>query len=303
MTVSNSVFPETQSEARFDPKLESRYTIDNIFKYATWFATILALAVLAILLLDVLVDGLPNLSLDFLTSFPSRRPENSGVLSPLMGTLQLLIVTALFAFPIGVGAGIYLQEFAKDNWFTRALEINISNLAAVPTVIYGLLGLAAFVNLFGFLTGGRSIVSGGLTLALLILPVIIVATRESLKAIPDSLRLAGMALGSTRWQVVWEHVLPQAFAGILTGTILGLSRAIGDTATLVIVGAKTFVPFIPLFFQAGFTALPIIIFNWVSRPQPAFHSIAATGIIVLMIVLLTMNATAIFLRNKFQRSV
>jgi phosphate transport system permease protein len=213
----------------------------------------------------------------------------------------LLIITALFAFPIGVGTGIYLQEFAKDNWFTRMVEINISNLAAVPSIIYGLLGLTVFVQALRPITNGRSLLAAGLTLALLILPVIIVATREALKAVPDGLRMAGMALGSTRWQTVWHHILPLAFPGILTGTILALSRAIGETAPLIVIGAQTFVAFLPNGPFSSFSALPIQIFNWTSRPQEAFHANAAAGSIVLLVVLLLMNATAIYLRNRFQK--
>jgi phosphate transport system permease protein len=290
------------SSQDFDTNLPTRYRYDQIFKAAAWVATSIGLIVLAILLIDVIVDGLPGLSWDFITSFPSRRPQNAGVLSALAGTIWLLLITAIVAFPIGVGTGIFLQEFAGDSTFAKVIEINVGNLAAVPSIIYGLLGLAVFVRVMEPITGGRSVLAGGLTLALLILPVIIVATREALKTVPDSLRLAGMALGSTRWQTVWEHVLPQAFPGILTGTILALSRAIGETAPLIVIGAQTFVPFLPDGLQSSFSALPIQIYNWVSRPQPAFHDIAATAIIVLMIVLLVMNASAIFLRNKFQAS-
>jgi phosphate transport system permease protein len=291
---------DQRSTQQFDPNLAFRYKLDQVFKTASWIATGLGLIVLVLLLVDVLTDGLPRLSWDFITSFPSRRPQNAGVLSSLVGTIWLLVITALIAFPIGVGTGIFLEEFASDNIFTRAIEINIGNLAAVPSIIYGLLGLAVFVRILEPITGGRSVLAGGLTLALLILPVIIVSTREALRAVPDSLRMAGMALGSTRWQTVWEHVLPQAFPGILTGTILGLSRAIGETAPLIVIGAQTFVAFVPDGLQSSFSALPIQIFNWISRPQADFHTIAATAIIVLMLVLLLMNATAIYLRNKFQ---
>ncbi|HEY9619432.1 MAG TPA: phosphate ABC transporter permease PstA [Crinalium sp.] len=286
---------------RFNPNLANRYRFDQIFKAASWIATLLGLVILALLLVDVLADGLPRLNWDFISSFPSRRPQNAGVLSPLVGTIWLLVITAVFAFPIGVGTGIFLEEFATDNIFTKAIEINIGNLAAVPSIIYGLLGLAVFVRVMEPITGGRSVLAGGLTLALLILPVIIVATRESLRAVPNSLRMAGMALGATRWQTVWEHVLPQAIPGILTGTILGLSRAIGETAPLIVIGAQTFVAFVPNSLQSSFSALPIQIYNWISRPQDEFHTIAATAIIVLMIVLLLMNASAIYLRNKFQK--
>ncbi|MBD1870765.1 phosphate ABC transporter permease PstA [Oculatella sp. FACHB-28] len=302
MTVTdpNAFSQDDLAKQRFNPNLAGRYRLDNIFRIASWVATIAGLVVLAFLLIDVLVDGLPRLNWQFLTSFPSRSAERAGILAPLVGTVWLLFITALVAFPIGVGAGIFLEEFSTDNLFTRILEINIGNLAAVPSIIYGLLGLAVFVRVFVDITGGRTVFAAGLTLALLILPVIIVATREALRAVPDSLRLAGMALGATRWQTVREHVLPQAFPGILTGTILALSRAIGETAPLIVIGAQTFVPYIPSFREGGFSALPIQIFNWVGRPQAEFHTNAAAGIIVLMIVLLIMNATAIYLRNRFQ---
>jgi phosphate transport system permease protein len=299
-----SLLPDTGS-GRFQPNLSRRYTLDKVFQTVSWIATLSGLLVLGLLLFDVLFDGLSGLSWDFLTSPPSRKAEEAGILPPLIGTIYLLIVTALVAFPVGVGAGIFLQEFAQDNFFTRVIEINVGNLAAVPSIIYGLLGLFVFARVLEPITGGRTILAGGLTLALLILPVIIVATRESLKAVPDSLRLAGMALGATRWQTVRAHVLPQAFPGILTGTILGLSRAIGETAPLIVVGAVAFVPFAPDFSLAGFrsqfSALPIQIFNWVSRPQDEFHAIAASAIIVLLVVLLAMNTVAIVLRNHFQR--
>lgn len=285
----------------FESNLSKRYQYDKIFKTLTWIATFIGLIVLTVLILDTLIDGLPRLNWNFISSFPSRKPEQAGIASSLVGTLWLLAITGIFAFPIGVGAGIYLQEFADDNWFTRALEVNISNLAAVPSIIYGLLGLTMFVQIFGFVTQGRSLLSGGLTLALLILPVIIVATREALKAVPDSLRLAGMALGSTRWQTVWTHVLPQAIPGIMTGTIIALSRAIGETAPLIVIGAQTFVAFFPNNPFSSFSAMPIQIYNWTSRPQEEFHTNAAAGIIVLLVVLLLMNGTAIYIRNRFQK--
>jgi phosphate transport system permease protein len=289
------------SSERFAASLAERYRTDRIFQIACIAATISGLVVLVLLLFDILTDGLLRLSWQFLTSFPSRRAENAGVLSALAGTVWLLLVTAAVAFPVGVGAGIFLEEFSsKTSWLTKIIEINISNLAAVPSIIYGLLGLQVFVRLMQPITGGRSVLAGGLTLALLVLPIIIVATRESLRAIPDSLRQAGFALGSTRWQTVREHVLPLAIPGILTGTILALSRAIGETAPLIVIGALTFVTFLPENLQSSFTALPILIFNWVSRPQAAFHTNAAAAIIILMIVLLTMNSIAVYLRNRFQ---
>ncbi|NWF59575.1 MAG: phosphate ABC transporter permease PstA [Fischerella sp.] len=306
MTNQDSHFAQLSSSPRdqkFKTRLSNRYSLDRIFKIAVWVATFVGIVVLIVLLADVLIDGLPGLSWSFLTSFPSRRPSQAGILSALVGSLWLLVLIALFSFPLGVGAGIFLEEYATDNWFTRLIEINISNLAAVPSIIYGLLGLGLFVRLMEPITGGRSILAGTLTLTLLILPTIIIATREALRAVPNSLRQAGYALGATRWQVIREQVFPLAFPGILTGTILALSRAIGETAPLITIGALTYIAFLPSGLQSSFTALPIQIYNWVSRPQTAFHDIAATGIIVLMVLLLLMNATAIFLRDKFQTRI
>lgn len=287
--------------SQFKVNLSGRYKIDRIFEIATWVAVCISLLVLAALVVDVLTDGLLRVNWSFLTSFPSRKPEAAGILPALAGTLWVMVIVAVLSFPLGVGAGIFLEEFSQDNWLTRTIEININNLAGVPSIIYGLLGLQVFVRIFEPVTGGRSVLSGALTLVLLVLPIIIVATREALRSIPDSLRLAGFALGATRWQVVREQILPLALPGILTGTILALSRAIGETAPLITIGALTFIPYLPDSLQSPFTALPIQIYNWVSRPQKEFHDNAAAGIIVLMIVLLLMNATAVFLRNKFQK--
>jgi phosphate transport system permease protein len=292
--------------------MASRYRTDGIFQVITWTSVVIALLVLAVLIIDVLVDGLPFINWNFLTSFPSRKAEQAGLLSALAGTIWVMLTVAVLAFPIGVGAGIFLEEFAEDNWFTRIIEVNINNLAGVPSIIYGLLGLQVFVRLLGpngwlfeqtgiDITGGRSILTGALTLALLVLPIIIVSTREALRSVPDSLRLAGFALGATRWQVVRDQILPIATPGILTGTILALSRAIGETAPLITIGALTFISFLPENLQSPFTVLPIQIYNWVSRPQKDFHDLAAGGIIVLLIVLLAMNSTAVLLRNKLQK--
>ncbi|MCG8367772.1 MAG: phosphate ABC transporter permease PstA [Pseudanabaenales cyanobacterium] len=293
--------PQLGQSKTFKQNLSGRYTVDRVFAIAAWGATAIAVAILVWLLLTILVDGLGTLDWQFLTSFTSRKPERAGVIAALAGTLWIMVVVAAVSFPVGVGAGVYLEEFSSDNWFTRLIEINISNLAGVPSIIYGLLGLAAFVRLMQPITGGRSILSGGLTLSLLILPIIIVSTREALRSVPDSIRLAGFALGANRWQVVWTHVLPMAIPGILTGLILALSRAIGETAPLIAIGAAAFVRSVPEGLQSPFTVLPIQIYNWVGRPQQGFHDIAASGIIVLMIVLLAMNATAIYLRNRFQK--
>ncbi len=289
------------SQSLFKTELAKRYRIDGIFSGAAWLAVTVLLVVLAVLISDVLIDGLARVNWQFLTNFPSRRAEEAGLLSALVGTIWVMVIVSVVSFPLGVGAGIFLEEFSEDNWITRAIEININNLAGVPSIIYGLLGLQVFVRWLGPITGGRSILSGALTLALLILPVVIVATREALRAVPDSLRQAGFALGATRWQVVRQQVFPIALPGILTGTILALSRAIGETAPLITIGALTFISFLPEDLQSPFTVLPIQIFNWVSRPQEEFHTNSAAGIIVLLAVLLLMNSTAVLLRNYLQK--
>jgi phosphate transport system permease protein len=298
----NSTNPEIDPRLLFDVSLDQRHTFDSIFAIATWVATAIGLIVLAALLIDTISDALPRLTGDFINNFPSRRPLQAGIKPALIGTLWLLGLTAAIAFPLGVGAGIYLEEYAPDDWISRIIEINIANLAGVPSIIYGMLGLQVFVRIMEPLTGGRSILAGAMTLALLILPIIIITTRETLRAIPDSLRQAGFALGATRWQVIREHIFPLALPGIMTGTILALSRAIGETAPLIVVGAATFITFLPKDLQSQFTALPLQIFNWVSRPEKEFQTNAAAGIVILMVVLLSMNAIAIYLRNKFQQA-
>lgn len=296
---TQDVAPATSS---FSPNANGRHTMDRLFAAAAWTATGISVAILAWLLLTILIDGLSTLNWNFIGSLPSRKPEEAGIIAALVGTLWIMTLVAAMSFPVGVGAGIFLEEFATDdNWLTRLVEINIGNLAGVPSIIYGLLGLAFFVRVMEPITGGRSVLSGALTLSLLILPVIIVATREALRAVPSSMRLAGYALGANRWQVVWSHVLPAAMPGILTGVILALSRAIGETAPLIAIGAAVYISFLPSDFQSQFTALPIQIYNWVGRPQEEFHSIAASGIIVLMALLLLMNGIAIYLRNRFQK--
>src|SRR5215207_4427109 len=278
-----------------------RHALDRVFTVLVFVATIIGLVVLAVLLVDVARDGVPRLSWDLITSFSSVSPERSGIYPALLGSLWLLGITALVSVPLGVGAAIYLEEYAPDNWLTRLIEINISNLAGVPSIIYGLLGLAIFVNLLVPITGGESVISGALTLSLLILPVIIIATREALRAIPVSVREGGIALGATRWEVIWSHLLPMAVPGALTGSILALSRAIGETAPLIVVGAATYITFAPDGPLSAYSALPIQIYAWVSQPQPAFQVIAAAGIVVLMAVLVLTNSVAIYLRNRYQR--
>ncbi len=285
--------------------LARRRLAERVFKRLGQAATFFGVGVLGVLLVDVFSDGLPRLGWEFLSSFPSRRPESAGIYTALIGSLWMLSVTAALAFPLGVGAAVYLEEYSRRSRLDRIIEINIANLAGVPSIIYGLLGLEVFVRIMSPLTGGRSVLSGGMTMALLVMPIIIIASREALRAVPDTLRQGGYALGATRWQVVSRLVVPSAMPGILTGTILALARAIGETAPLITIGALTYVAFVPELSLAGlqtpFTALPIQIFNWVSRPQAGFHVNAAAGIIVLLVVLITMNAAAVILRNRYQR--
>jgi phosphate transport system permease protein len=289
------------AQTSFTPNLASRRRNSLLFERLSFAATLLGIVVLAVLMLDVLMDGLGRLSWQFLTSFPSRRAAEAGIISALVGSAWLLTLTALFAFPIGVGAAVYLEEYAPHNWLTQLIEINIANLASVPSIIYGLLGLEVFVRTLGDWTGGRSLLSGALTMSLLVMPIVIIASREALRAVPDSLRQAAYGVGATRWQMIRGQLLPAAAPSILTGAILALSRAIGESAPLITIGALTFIAFLPEGPTSPFTVLPIQIFNWVSRPQAAFQENAAAGIIVLLVVLLAMNATAVLLRNKYQR--
>lgn len=284
-----------------------------LFYFVGLISTFVGLALLCVLFLDLFIDGYPRLTYKFFTSFPSRFPEEAGILSAWVGTILVMIVTALSAIPIGVFAGIYLEEYSKKNWFTNFIEINISNLAGVPSIIYGLLALGLFVQVLKF---GESILTGGLTLGLLILPMIIMATRESIRAIPDSIREASYALGATKWQTIKYHILPYSSGGILTGIIIGLSRAIGETAPIITVGALTFIAFLPTspisntfpyisfkWLFDPFTVMPIQMFNWVSRPQKEFHINAAAAGIILLIMTLTMNAIAIYIRYKFRKRI
>jgi phosphate transport system permease protein len=276
----------------------------RLSKLADWalqsaglLVTIFGLSMLAILLFDVASDGLGRLSWQFLTSFPSRRPEAAGIYAALMGTIFVIGLTALIAVPLGVCAAIYLEEYGRRSLWSRLIEINIANLAGVPSIIYGLLGLALFVRVLGF---GRSVLAGALTLVLLILPVVILSTREALRAVPSSLREGSYALGATRWQTIYYQVLPVAFPGTMTGLILALSRAVGETAPLIAIGALTYVPFAPDGIWSPFTVLPIQVFNWVSRPQTEFLRNAAGGITVLLGLLILMNGVAAFIRDRAQ---
>ena len=290
-------------ERLYVPRLAFRNKLGAGFFSLCALGALVGVVFLAFLLIDVWRDGAGFLRWEFLQNFPSRFPERAGFQSALWGSLWLILTTALLAFPIGVGAAIYLEEYASRNFWTKAIQTNISNLAGVPSIVFGILGLQLFVRgTIGVGPGigsgfGRSIIAGGATMALLILPIVIVAAQESIRAVPPSLREASYGVGATRWQTVWHHVLPQAFPGIMTGTILALSRAIGETAPLIMIGALTFVAFRPESLLDPFTVMPIQIYNWVARPQPEFQDLAATGIIVLLVMLLSMNAIAVLLRQ------
>ena len=282
----------------FDERVAARKRRSLVLAAALFLATLFGILVLVTLLVDVFLKGLPWLDLGFLDSYPSRIPERAGIKSALVGSLWVMGLTALLAVPVGVASAVFLEEYAPRSWIFRAIQVNIANLAGVPSVLYGILGLALFVRFFGL---GRSLLAGSITIALLVLPVLIIATQEALRAVPSGLRESAYALGATRWQVVWGHLLPVAAPGILTGVILALSRAIGETAPLIMIGAFSFVAFLPASVMDSFTVLPIQIFNWTARPQVAFQGLAAAAIVVLMVLLFTMNLSAILLRNHFER--
>lgn len=289
---------------------------DSIFKGLGIICLGIGLLVIVLLIADMVIKGSERFTLDFFLNFPSRRAEQAGILSSWVGSLLVMLVTALAAVPLGVAAGLYLEEYAKRNWITNIIEINITNLAAVPSIVYGLLALGVFVYTFGF---GQSILSAGLTLALLILPIIIVSTREAIRAIPAMIREGSMAVGATRWQTCRYHIVPYAMPGILTGVIIGLARAIGETAPIITIGALTFIAFLPPvpftevspgvsaglldWVMSPFTVMPIQIFNWTSRPDPAFEINAAAAGFVLMAMVLTMNGIAIYLRYKMRKNI
>jgi len=279
----------------------------GLISLAIGACTFLALAV------DMAIDGAPRLNWEFFSSFPSRRPEHAGILSAWIGTTLVMIVTAAAAVPVGVAAAVYLEEYAPKNWFTAIIEINITNLAGVPSIVYGLLALGLFVYAFGF---GQSILSAGLTLALLILPVVIVATREAIRSIPAAIREGAYAVGATKWQTTWDHVLPYSLPGIMTGVIIGMARAIGETAPIITIGALTFIAFLPpapvsaqapfVSFEwlfSPFTVMPIQMFNWTSRPEAAFHHNAAAAGLVLLFMTLSMNALAIYIRYRLRKKI
>lgn len=283
---------------RFDPRIEARRGAGVRFMWLCRLAVAFGVASLVVLLVSLAVDGLPALSFEFLASYPSRFPERAGIRSAILGSAWMLALVAVLSFPLGVGAALYLEEYAPRNRFTSLLKTNIANLASVPSIVYGILGLAVFVR---FLALERSLLAGAATLSLLVLPIVNIAAREAIRAVPDSLREAAYALGATRWQAIRHHVLPAAMPGILSGTILGLSRAGGETAPLLMIGALTFIAFDPISPMDPFTALPIQIFNWTTDPRGEFHALAAGAIVVLLSVLLVMNAAAILIRNRYER--
>lgn len=265
------------------------------FEAAALLATLLGVAALAALLGDLLLDGVRHLSSHFFTSFASRFPERAGIRAPLVGTLWLMGLTAMLAIPVSVGAAVFLEEYAPSGWFARAIRTNIATLAGVPSIVYGILGLALFVRALGL---GRSVISGALTLSILVMPIIILAAQEAIRAVPRGVREAAYALGATRWQVVWHQVLPLAFPGILSGAILAVSRAVGETAPLIMIGAMSFIAFTPGSLGDPFTALPIQIFHWASRPQEEFQALAAAAILVLLALVLGMNGLAAIVRHR-----
>lgn len=271
---------------------------DLAFQLVSLSALLVALVALAVLVLDIISDGAGRLSFQFLSNIASRNAEDAGVYHALMGSIWVIALTGALALPVGVAAALYLEEYGSRSRAARFIELNISNLAAVPSIIYGLLGLGLFVRLMSM---GQSVMAGAMTLALLALPVVIMSTREALRTVPNSIREGSYALGATKWQTIWNQVLPMALPGVLTGLILALSRAIGETAPLITIGALTYIPFAPDGVWSKFTVLPIQVFNWVSRPQPEFKANAAAAILVLMVLLLSMNAIAIIVRDRQQR--
>jgi phosphate transport system permease protein len=298
---------------RIRPDVSRRKLLDQAFVILGLLVMFSALLVLAVLFADLVSKGAPKLNADFLTQFPSRKAERAGILSAWVGTSLIMLTTAAITMPVGVAAAIYLEEYAPKNWVTAIIEINVTNLAGVPSIIYGLLALGLFVYQFGL---GQSILTAGLTLSLLILPIVIVATREALRAVPRTIREAAYALGATRWEVTAHHVLPYSMGGILTGMIIGLSRAIGETAPLITIGALSFIAFLPespftgefpylsfAWLKDSFTAMPIQMFNWVSRPDPKFQVNAAAAGAILLGMTLLMNGVAIWLRYRFRKRI
>lgn len=281
------------------PFIQAKIT-DKVFKYFALAFTVFALLILAVLLIDIFSRGFARINWGFFRNLPSRHAERAGIMTALAGMFSLLFITIIIALPIGILAGVYLQEYGKRNRFAQFIEINIANLAGVPSVIYGILGLTLFVRILRL---GNTLIAGAFTLSLLILPVIIVATREAIKAVPDSLREGSYGMGATKWQTTSKVVLPSALGGILTGIILSISRAIGETAPLLVIGTLVYVPFIPEGPNDQFTTLPIQIFNWTSRPQSGFIVNAAAGIIILLLITFLLNGIAIYIRNRWYKKM
>lgn len=273
---------------------------DNAFKIFGIFCTLIGLVILSIFIFKIISIGYPKLNIDFLDNFQSRRASKAGIRAAWMGTIWIFVLTASIGVPLGIAAGIYLEEYTKKSKLSNFLEINISNLAGVPSVIYGLLGMAIFVHLFGM---GQSLLAGACTLALLILPVIIVSTREAIRAVPDSIRQAAYGLGASKWQTIWTQILPASMGGIMTGSILALSRIVGETAPLILVGAAASVRFMPTTPMDEFTVMPMQIYDWATRPQEEFKVNAAAAIIVLLAITFLLNGVAIFMRNRWQKKI
>ena len=289
--------PDVEIKSQLVPRRRLRKTL-GIFFYGLFLtASLVGILGLIVLLFEVLTNGMPWVNWQFITDYPSRFPEEAGLFSALMGTVWVMGMTAVLTVPVGVGAAIYLEEYAPDNFLTRFIEINVANLAGVPSIVYGLLGMGLFVY---WMELGRSILAGAMTLSLFVLPIVILASREAIKAVPGSYRQGAYAMGADKWQVIKGVVLPSAVPGILTGTILALSRAIGEAAPVIAISALVYLTFVPTHPMERFTVLPIQIFNWVARPQEDFQGLAAAGIIVLLSILLVMNSIAVFLRNKYQ---
>jgi phosphate transport system permease protein len=290
----------TPAQKKSHKRLRKRTLVDKTFHVMVMLSCVLSIAVLAILLFDIFSKGIGWINWNFFTSFPSRFPTRAGIISALSGTLWVTVITAALTFPIGIATAVFLEEYAPKNKFMEMIEINIANLAGVPSIVYGILGLAAFVRAMAL---GRSIIAGALTMTLLVLPVMIIATREALKSVSPSLKTAFLAMGATKWQTIRHIVLPAAMPSILTGMILAVSRAIGETAPLILIGALSFVAFTPRSPMDSFTVLPIQIFSWITRPQEDFAHLAAAAIIVLLAVLLSMNALSVWLRYKYEKKV
>ena len=284
-------------QSEFQRRQARRKWMGRAFNGLCLLSVCIAVVMLAVLLIYLLQQGVTGIDWSFLTSFPSRHPDKAGIKPAMLGSIYVVLVAGVVSFTLGVATALFLEEYATRSKFAKIAKINIANLAGVPSIVYGILGLQIFVHSMHL---GNSVLAGGFTLALLVLPIVIVAASEAVRAVPPSLREGSYALGATRWQVIWRMVIPQAFPGILTGVILAVSRAIGETAPLIAMGALTFVPFTPDSPLSRFTVLPIQIFNWTSRPQEGFRETAAAGIIVLLVILLVMNAGAVILRNRFQ---